>query len=64
MDEVVSRREGPMGVCDILPIGGKENVESPSSTRVLGVDRDHQRRRVEPAAGTLEKISPKGNREP
>ena len=53
-----------MGVCDILPIGGEEDVESAGSTRVLGVDRDRQCRRVESTIGTLEEIPSKDNREP
>lgn len=53
-----------MGVCDILPIGRKEDVESTGSTRVLGFNRDRQCRRVESTIGTLEEISSKDNREP
>ena len=64
VDEVVSERKGPMGIRDILSIGGEEDVESTSSTRVLGVDRNHQRRRMEPTVGTLEEIPSKGNWKP
>lgn len=53
-----------MGICNILSIGGEEDVESTSFTRVLGLDRNHQCRRVESTVGTLEEISPKNNREP
>ena len=53
-----------MGICDILSIGGEEDVESTSFTRVLGLDRNHQCRRVESTIGTLEEISSKDNREP
>ena len=64
MDEVVLGRKGPMGVRDVLSFGGEEAVESASSTRLLGVDRDHQCRCLEPTVGTLEEISSEGNWEP
>jgi hypothetical protein len=64
VDEVVLRRKGSMGVRDVLSIGGEEDVEPTSSTRVLGVDRNHQRRCMESTAGTLKEISSKGDREP
>lgn len=63
MDEVVLGRKGPMGVCDILPVGGEEDVESARFTGVLDIDRDCQRCRMESAASALEEISSKGNRE-
>ena len=64
MDEVVLGGEGSMGVRDILSFGGEEAVESASFTRLLGVDRDHQRRCLESTVGTLEEISSEGNWEP
>lgn len=53
-----------MGVRNILLIGGEEDVESTGFARVLGVDRNHQCRRMESTVGTLEEISSKGNWEP
>jgi len=53
-----------MGVRDILPIGGEEVLEPTCFTRVLGVDRNHQCRRVESTVGTLKEVSSKGNWEP
>lgn len=64
MDEMVLRRKGPVGVCSVLSVGGKEEVESPGPPRVLGVDWNHQRCRVESTAGTFEKIPSKGHWEP
>ena len=63
MGEVVLGRKGPMGVCDILPVGGEEDVESTGFTGVLDIDRNRQRRHVESAVGTLQEISSKSNRE-
>lgn len=53
-----------MDVCDILFIGGEEDMESAGSTRVLGIDRNHQCRRMESTVGTIEEISPEDNWEP
>ena len=64
MDKVVFERKGPVGVRDILSTGGEEDVEPTGSTRVLGIDRNHQRRRMEPTVGTLEEISSKSNWKP
>ena len=64
VDQVVLGRKGPMGVRDILSFGGEEAVESASSTRLLGVDRDHQCRCLESTVGTLEEIPSEGNWEP
>jgi len=52
-----------MGVCDILPVGGEEDVESAGFTGVLDIDRNCQRRRMESAASAVEEISSKGYRE-
>jgi len=52
-----------MGVCDILPVRGEEDMESTSFTGVLDIDRKCQRRHMESAASALEEISSKGNRE-
>ena len=64
MDEVVLERKGPVGVRNILSTGGEEDMEPTGSGRVLGVNRNHQRRRMEPTVGTLEEISSKGNWKP
>jgi len=64
VDKVVLRRKGSVGVRGVLSIGGEEEMESTGSTRVLGVDRNHQCRGMESAVGTLEEISPQGNWEP
>lgn len=64
VDEVVLRGKGPVGLCDVLSNGGKEDVESPGFTWVLGVDWNHQYRRLESAVGTLQKVPSKGNWEP
>jgi len=53
-----------MGVRDILSIGGEEDMEPTGSTRVLGVDRNYQRCRMEPTVGTLEEISSQDNWKP
>ena len=64
MDKVVLGRKGSVGVRDILSFGGEEAVESASSTRLLGVDRNHQYCCLESTVGTLEEIPSKGNWEP
>ena len=63
MDEVVFGRKGPMGVCNILPVGREEDVESAGFTGVLDIDRNRQCRRMESAVGALEKIPSKSDRE-
>jgi hypothetical protein len=64
VDEVVPRRERPVGVRGVISFGGKEDVESPGPRRVLGVDWNHQCCHVESTVGTLEKISSKDHWEP
>ena len=64
MDKVVFGRKRPVDVRDILSIGGEKDMESTGFTRVLGIDRNHQCRRVESTAGALEEISSKNDWEP
>jgi len=64
VDKMVLRGKGSVGIRGVLSIGGEEDMESTGSTRILGVDRNHQCRRMESAVGTLEEISSKGNWEP